>query len=56
MLHNQVFCNCSKLFQCFTIRETKNWNRRMEQKAEELYEDGWYTSQTTFLMNGYLWL
>ena len=25
-----------------TISVTKNWNRRMEQKAEELYEDGWH--------------
>ena len=26
--------------------ETKNWKRRVEQKAEELYEDGWCTSYT----------
>ena len=26
---------------------TKNWNRRMEQKAEELYKDGWCTCQIT---------
>ena len=32
---------------CFTISETKNWNRRLEPKAEELYEDGLCTSQTT---------
>ena len=34
----------------YDISETNNWNRRMEQKAEELYEDhedGWCTFQTT---------
>ena len=31
-----------------TIGDTKMWNRRMEQKAEELYEDSYCTSKTTF--------
>ena len=30
-----------------TESETKNLNRGMEQKAEELYENCWGTSQTT---------
>ena len=40
VLNNQVFCNCSSVF-C-NCSSAKNWNRRKEQKAEELYEDGWW--------------
>ena len=38
--HTCYIIKYSLILQWFTISETKNWNRRMEQKAEELYEDG----------------
>ena len=38
--HTCYIIKYSVILQWFTISETKNWNRRMEQKAEELYEDG----------------
>ena len=38
--HTCYIIKYSVIPQWFTISETKNWNRRMEQKAEELYEDG----------------
>ena len=45
--HTCYIIKYSVILKCSMISKTKNWNRRMEQKAEELYEDDWCTSQTT---------